>query len=90
MSKYFQSTLDNSGGFGQNLISPGSCLPEFRNRPIIECHGHGRCTYKNSDSFWLAIIHEDEQFIAPSQRQQTLKRDHTQMISRYAQSHILC
>lgn len=78
---YFMSTTDNSGGFGQNLISPGSCLEEFRANPVIECHGHGRCNYYDQlASFWLAVIEEDEQFRKP--KQQTLKSDQTSKISR--------
>lgn len=80
-----QSTTDNSGGFGQDLISPGSCLEEFRPQPVIECHGHGRCNYYDQlASFWLAVIEEDEQFSRPSQ--QTLKADHTKMISRFVEN----
>lgn len=79
----FQSTTDNTGGFGQNLISPGSCLEEFRSQPVIECHGHGRCNYYDQlASFWLAVIDEDKQFRKPEQ--QTLKSDQTSKISRYA------
>lgn len=78
----FQSTTDNSGGFGQNLISPGSCLEDFRAQPVIECHGHGRCNYYDQlASFWLAVVDENRQFSKPSQ--QTLKADHTSKISRY-------
>lgn len=76
-----QSTTDNSGGFGQNLISPGSCLEEFRPQPVIECHGHGKCNYYDQlASFWLAVIEDGQQFSRPLQ--QTLKADHTKMISR--------
>lgn len=77
-----QSSTDNTGGFGQNLISPGSCLEEFRSNPVIECHGHGRCNYYDQlASFWLAVIDEDQQFRKP--KQQTLKADQTSKISRY-------
>lgn len=78
---YFQSTTDNSGGFGQNLISPGSCLEDFRANPVIECHGHGTCNYYDQlASFWLAVIEEGQQFRKPIQ--QTLKADQTSKISR--------
>jgi len=78
---YLMSTTDNSGGFGQNLISPGSCLEEFRPQPVIECHGHGKCNYYDQlASFWLAVIEDGQQFSRPAQ--QTLKADHTKMISR--------
>lgn len=85
---YSQSTTDNTGGFGQNLISPGSCLEEFRSQPIIECHGHGRCNYFDQlASFWLAVIEEDQQFRKP--QQQTLKADQTSKISRLVSSYLL-
>lgn len=78
----FQHTTDNSGGFGMDLTSPGSCLEEFRAQPVIECHGHGTCNfYDGITSFWLTIIENGEEFNAP--RQQTLKADQTSKISRY-------
>lgn len=80
-----QSTVDNNGGFGQSLMSPGSCLEEFRAAPVIECHGHGHCNYYDQvSSFWLSIINEDEMFLKP--RQQTLKADQTSKVSRYVLS----
>lgn len=73
--------MDNNGGFGQNLVSPGSCLEEFRSQPVIECHGHGHCNYYDQvTSFWLSTINEDEMFRQP--RQQTLKADHTSRVSK--------
>lgn len=67
---------------GQNLVSPGSCLEEFRAQPIIECHGQGNCNlYNPVTSFWLAVIEEHEQWQMPVQR--TLKKDQTSKISRY-------
>lgn len=78
---YFQTTLDNTGGVGQDLVSPGSCLEDFRAQPVIECHGHGRCNYYDAlASFWLSVIEEQDQFSKP--RQQTLKADPTSKISR--------
>lgn len=75
-------TTDNTGGIGQNLASPGSCLEEFRSQPIIECHGHGKCNYYDTlTSFWMAVIEEHEQWLAP--KQVTLKADQTSKISRY-------
>lgn len=77
-----QTTLDNTGGIGQNLVSPGSCLEEFRAQPVIECHGHGRCNYYDAlASFWLSVIEEQEMWSQP--RQQTLKTDPTSKISRW-------
>ncbi|QQP53350.1 Uncharacterized protein FKW44_005806, partial [Caligus rogercresseyi] len=53
-------------GAGQNLASPGSCLKDFRSRPFIECHGHGRCNYYTSAfSYWLASIEPEQQFVKP-------------------------
>lgn len=73
--------MDNNGGFGQNLVSPGSCLEEFRPRPMIECHSQGQCNYFDQvTSFWLSTINEDEMFRQP--RQQTLKADQTSRVSR--------
>jgi len=78
---YLMTTTDNSGGFGQNLVSPGSCLLEFRANPVIECHGHGRCNYYDPlASFWLSVIEEHEQWTIP--KQATLKADQTSKISR--------
>lgn len=78
---FMASTIDNNGGVGQNLISPGSCLEEFRTQPVIECHGHGRCNYYDGlSSFWMSTIEEAEQFTKP--KQQTLKADHTSRVSR--------
>lgn len=76
-----QTTTDNTGGFGQDLISPGSCLKEFHAQPVIECHGQGRCNYYDQmASFWLAVIDEEQQFRRP--KQQTLKSDPTSKVSR--------
>lgn len=78
---FLSSTIDNNGGLGQNLISPGSCLEEFRTQPVIECHGHGRCNYYDGlAAFWMSTIEEGEQFLKP--KQQTLKADHTSKVSR--------
>lgn len=77
----FQTTNDNTGGFGQNLVSPGSCLEEFRSQPVIECHGQGRCNfYDPVASFWMAVIEESEMWQMP--RPATLKADQTSKISR--------
>lgn len=72
-----------AGGGGQSLISPGSCLEEFRARPFIECRGLGTCNYfSTATSYWLATINDQEMFRKPSQ--QTLKADHTSRVSRCA------
>lgn len=68
-------------GGGQSLVSPGSCLEEFRIRPFIECRGLGTCNYfATATSYWLATIRDDEMFRKPLQ--QTLKADHTSRVSR--------
>lgn len=70
-------------GGGQSLISPGSCLEEFRARPFIECRGLGTCNYfSTATSYWLATIKDYEMFRKPLQ--QTLKTDHTSRVSRCA------
>jgi hypothetical protein len=38
----FQHTDAGAEGAGQSLVSPGSCLADFRSRPFIECHGQGK------------------------------------------------
>lgn len=78
---YYMQTSDASGHSHQNLISPGSCLEEFRAQPVIECHGRGTCNiFDGITSFWLTVIEDHEQFKKP--RQQTLKADQTSKVSR--------
>jgi integrin beta 8 len=78
---YYMQTSDAHGNSHQNLISPGSCLEEFRAQPVIECHGRGTCNiFDGITSFWLTVIEDSEQFKTP--RQQTLKADQTSKISR--------
>ncbi|KAJ8867208.1 hypothetical protein PR048_031003 [Dryococelus australis] len=77
----FQHTDAGAEGSGQSLVSPGSCLEEFRSIPFIECHGLGRCNYYTSAfSYWLATINDYDMFRRP--RQQTLKAQQTSRISR--------
>lgn len=77
----FQHTDAGAEGAGQALVSPGSCLEEFRPKPFIECHGAGRCNYfTTAYSYWLATINDNEMFRKP--RQQTLKADLTTRVSR--------
>ena len=67
-----QHTDAGAEGSGQSLVSPGSCLENFRATPFIECHGMGRCNYfTTAYSYWLATIEDREMFRRP--RQQTLK-----------------
>lgn len=78
---YYMQTSDAHGNSHQNLISPGSCLEEFRAQPVIECHGRGTCNiFDGITSFWLTVIEDSEQFKTP--RQQTLKADQTSKVSR--------
>lgn len=83
---YLQMQHTDSGaeGGGQSLVSPGSCLEDFRPTPFIECHGQGRCNYyATATSYWLSTIEEDRQFAKPLP--QTLKAgDLTSRISRCA------
>lgn len=78
---YYMQTSDTHGNSHQSLISPGSCLEEFRAQPIIECHGRGTCNILDGiTSFWLSVIEDSEQFRIPKQR--TLKADQTSKVSR--------
>lgn len=65
------------------MVSPGSCLEEFRPKPFIECRGSGTCNYfATATSYWLATIKDYQMFKRPEQ--QTLKADHTSRVSRCA------
>ncbi|KAG8229547.1 hypothetical protein J437_LFUL009021 [Ladona fulva] len=69
---FLMSTDSGAEGSGQSLVSPGSCLEDFRASPFIECHGLGRCNYfATAHSYWLATVEESQMFSRP--RQQTLK-----------------
>ncbi|MPC43199.1 Collagen alpha-1(IV) chain [Portunus trituberculatus] len=69
---FIMHTDSGAEGSGQSLISPGSCLEDFRSNPFIECTGHGRCNlFPSAFSYWLATIELEQQFQKP--RQQTLK-----------------
>lgn len=63
----FQHLDAGAEGAGQNLMSPGSCLQEFRSIPFIECHGgHGRCNYfSTAVSYWLATVENRDMFRKP-------------------------
>lgn len=60
----FQHTAAGAEGGGQSLVSPGSCLEDFRATPFIECSGaRGTCHYfANKYSFWLMTVEERQQF----------------------------
>lgn len=59
-------------------------MEEFRPKPFIECHGHGRCNYYTTAvSYWLATIEDYAMFRKP--RPETLKAGFlTSRISRCA------
>merc|ERR1712110_1124393 len=63
---FVMHTGASTGGGGQSLKSPGSCLESFRSSPFIECHGRGTCNYfATTFSFWLATVEENDQFTKP-------------------------
>ncbi|CAL8376765.1 unnamed protein product [Boreogadus saida] len=67
-------TAAGAEGGGQSLVSPGSCLEDFRATPFIECNGaKGTCHYfANKYSFWLTTVDQRREFVdAPPQ--ETLK-----------------
>jgi len=69
---FLMHTDSGAEGSGQSLVSPGSCLEDFRPAPFIECQGQGRCNYyATATSYWLATVDESLQFTKP--QQQTLK-----------------
>lgn len=57
---FLMHTAAGDEGGGQSLVSPGSCLEDFRATPFIECNGsRGTCHYyANKYSFWLTTIPE--------------------------------
>lgn len=71
---FLMHTAAGAEGGGQSLVSPGSCLEDFRATPFIECNGaKGTCHYfANKYSFWLTTIDPREEFVY-SPNQETLK-----------------
>nr|XP_005993114.1 PREDICTED: collagen alpha-2(IV) chain-like [Latimeria chalumnae] len=63
-------------GGGQQLMSSGSCLKDFRSTPFIECQGaRGTCHYYASKySFWLTTVQHDQQF-APAPKSETVNEE---------------
>merc|ERR550539_470994 len=57
-------------GAGQQLSSPGSCMPKFRPAPFIQCQGgNGMCQFSSDKySYWLSIINKTTMFKNPIQR----------------------
>lgn len=60
----WQHTGAGDQGGGQALMSPGSCLEDFRAAPFLECQGRqGTCHFfANKYSFWLTTVRADSQF----------------------------
>lgn len=71
---FLMHTAAGAEGGGQSLVSPGSCLEDFRATPFIECNGaRGTCHYfANKYSFWLTIVEASRQFVE-SPPSETLK-----------------
>uniref|UniRef100_A0A8D3DLG1 Collagen IV NC1 domain-containing protein n=1 Tax=Scophthalmus maximus TaxID=52904 RepID=A0A8D3DLG1_SCOMX len=71
---FLMHTAAGAEGGGQSLVSPGSCLEDFRATPFIECNGaKGTCHYfANKYSFWLTTVDPSQEFVY-SPRQETLK-----------------
>uniref|UniRef100_A0A3Q2QXT8 Collagen IV NC1 domain-containing protein n=1 Tax=Fundulus heteroclitus TaxID=8078 RepID=A0A3Q2QXT8_FUNHE len=84
---FLMHTAAGGEGGGQSLMSPGSCLEDFRATPFIECNGaKGTCHYfANKYSFWLTIVDSRQDFGAPPQ-QETLKGG--QQRSRVSRCHV--
>uniref|UniRef100_A0A3B4FV59 Collagen IV NC1 domain-containing protein n=1 Tax=Pundamilia nyererei TaxID=303518 RepID=A0A3B4FV59_9CICH len=63
---FIMQTGAGAEGSSQPLISPGSCLENFRQVPFIECHGRGTCNYyPDSYSYWLASLDPNNMFGKP-------------------------
>uniref|UniRef100_A0A803SN23 Collagen IV NC1 domain-containing protein n=3 Tax=Anolis carolinensis TaxID=28377 RepID=A0A803SN23_ANOCA len=62
---FLMHTAAGAEGGGQSLVSPGSCLEDFRATPFIECNGaRGTCHYfSNKYSFWLTTVEPAQQFV---------------------------
>lgn len=71
---FLMHTAAGAEGGGQSLVSPGSCLEDFRATPFIECNGaKGTCHYfANKYSFWLTTVDPNREFVFPPV-QETLK-----------------
>uniref|UniRef100_A0A3P9DEF1 Collagen IV NC1 domain-containing protein n=1 Tax=Maylandia zebra TaxID=106582 RepID=A0A3P9DEF1_9CICH len=71
---FLMHTAAGAEGGGQSLVSPGSCLEDFRATPFIECNGaRGTCHYfANKYSFWLTTVDPENEFTF-SPAKETLK-----------------
>lgn len=66
---FIQHIEAGADGGGQSLVSPGSCLEEFRSVPFIACNSLGRCNYHNDAySFWLTTIEDRNMFRKPKEQ----------------------
>uniref|UniRef100_A0A8U7NSS6 Uncharacterized protein n=1 Tax=Corvus moneduloides TaxID=1196302 RepID=A0A8U7NSS6_CORMO len=76
---FLMHTGSGDQGGGQSLMSPGSCLEDFRSAPFIECQGQrGTCQFfANEYSFWLTTVMPELQF-APAPLSGTLKEGQEQ------------
>jgi integrin beta 8 len=60
-------TTSGEGGGGQGLMSPGSCLEDFRASPYVECMTKGTCQFfANSLSFWMRTLNRNNMFADPA------------------------
>ncbi|KAG5833285.1 hypothetical protein ANANG_G00274300 [Anguilla anguilla] len=82
---FLMHTAAGDEGGGQSLVSPGSCLEDFRTTPFIECNGaKGTCHYfANEHSFWLTSI---DQSFQSSPEMETLKAG--QLLSRISRCQV--
>jgi integrin beta 8 len=64
---FLAHTSEGADGGGQDMMSPGSCLEDFRSTPFIECTGaRGTCQFfANSLSFWMRTLEASTQFNDP-------------------------
>ncbi|KAK1133240.1 hypothetical protein AOXY_G38356 [Acipenser oxyrinchus oxyrinchus] len=62
---FLMHTAAGAEGGGQSLVSPGSCLEDFRHAFHRKCNG-ARCTchyFANKYSFWLTTVEPRRQFV---------------------------
>jgi integrin beta 8 len=67
---FLAHTSEGGDGGGQDLLSAGSCLEDFRASPFIECTGaRGTCQFfSNSLSFWMRTLEKNMQFADPQMK----------------------
>jgi integrin beta 8 len=81
---FLAHTSEGADGGGQDMMSPGSCLEDFRATPFIECTGgRGHCQFfANSLSFWMRTIRQSEQFADPQLQNLKGKLEGREQVSR--------